>query len=119
MPSTINYRAGDILLIPFPFTDLSSQKKRSCIIISSSEFNNFHPDLILAAITSQIPVEISSTEYLLSKKEQLTCGLPKPSLVKLGKIVTLDKRLIRKRLGSLPPASTKKVLTKIKKIFKL
>lgn len=114
-----NYKPGDVILIPFPFTDLSTHKKRPCLVISSVEFNNAHLDLIAVAITSQIHENLSAWEYKLSLKEQLASGLLKPSLVKLGKIVTLDKRLVRKNLGRLPGLSTKRVLTRIKKIIKI
>ena len=119
MPSTIIYKPGDILLIPFPFTDLSTSKKRPCLVVSSHIFNSENPDIIGVAITSQISEKLSEEEYILSEKEQIACGLPKPSMIKLGKIVTLDKRLVRKQLGTLPTGSTKKVLRKIKSIIKL
>lgn len=119
MPSTTNYNPGDVILIPFPYTDLSTFKQRPCLIISSAAFNSSHPDIIAVAITSQVPEKPSVSEYRLSPKEQLACGLPKPSIIKLGKIVTLDQRLIRKTLGNLQHASTKRVINKLQKIFKI
>jgi hypothetical protein len=69
-----------------------------------------HPDVIVAAITSHLPAEPARDEYLLSPAEQQSCGLPKPSLIKLGKVVTVDRRLIRKRLGRLPSRNLRRVL---------
>lgn len=112
-------KQGDILLIPFPFTDLTAFKKRPCIVISSNHFSSRNPDIIAAAITSQIPNQLSFSEYKLSAKEQSSCGLPKPSIIKLGKIVTLDQRLIRKKLGKLQSKDTPRVLTRLKKVFKI
>ncbi len=117
MPSTILYKPGDILLIAFPFTDFTTLKQRPCIVISAKTFNKTHPDIIVAAITSKIDHPTSPDEYKLSEKEQLACQLPLPSLVKCGKIVTIDQRLVRKQLGALPPSGMKNVRAKIKKII--
>ena len=48
------YKQGDILLIPIPFTDLSSNKKRPVLVLSSNQYNKSADDLIIAAITSNI-----------------------------------------------------------------
>jgi mRNA interferase MazF len=47
------YKQGDILLLPFPFTDLSGKKQRPAVVVSGNSYNKAHPDLILAPITSQ------------------------------------------------------------------
>jgi len=110
---------GEVVLIPFPFTDFSTLKQRPCVVISSSAFNRAHQDLIVAAITSHIPAKAGEDEYLLSAAEQAACGLPKASLVKLGKIVTVDRRLIRRSLGRLPGPSVRRVLAGVRAIFDL
>ena len=43
---------GDIVLIPIPFTDLSSQKRRPVIVISNDEYNRTGPDVVVVAMTS-------------------------------------------------------------------
>jgi len=53
MPSTTRYRRGDIVLVSFPFTDLSSSKRRPALVVSPDAFNQTMQDLVLAAITSQ------------------------------------------------------------------
>jgi mRNA interferase MazF len=108
---------GDVLLIPFPFTDFSTLKQRPCIVLSSSEFNRTHQDVIVAAITSHLPATPANDEYRLSPSEQRSCGLPKGSMVKLGKIVTIDRRLVRRSLGHLPGASLHRVLAGVRSIF--
>jgi mRNA interferase MazF len=45
---------GDIILVPFPFTDQSSSKKRPAVIISSARYASERPDFIIMAITSQM-----------------------------------------------------------------
>ena len=45
------YNQGDILLVPLPFTDLSSQKRRPVLVLSKDDYNNVADDLIVAAIS--------------------------------------------------------------------
>ncbi len=103
------YSQGQVVLIPFPFTDLTSVKQRPAIVLSSNSYNQTHQDVILAAITSQVPSQLKLDEYLLSASDREAVGLPKPSIIKLGKIVTIDQRLIRKTLGTLSPDTMNKV----------
>jgi len=53
------YKQGDIVLIPIPFTDLTSQKRRPVIVISNNRYNQKTGDIIVAAMTSN-PAE---TDY--------------------------------------------------------
>ena len=50
---------GDILLVPIPFTDLSSQKRRPVIVVSNNSYNQKTTDLVVVAMTSN-PIE---TDY--------------------------------------------------------
>jgi mRNA interferase MazF len=49
----MTYSFGNVLLVPFPFTDQSTIKKRPAVIVSSDRYNQQHIDLILIAVTSQ------------------------------------------------------------------
>ncbi len=53
MPSTTSYKRGDVVLVPFPFTDLSTTKQRPALVVSSDQFNATRNDVLVAAITSQ------------------------------------------------------------------
>ena len=112
-----SFDQGDIILIPFPFTDFSTLKQRPAVIISSSIFNNSHPDVIVMAITSRIPQTVSGEEYLLDKQDIEMARLPRPSIVKIGKIVTINKMLIRRKLGNLPPAAIEKIKASLHSIL--
>jgi mRNA interferase MazF len=70
MPSTTNFRQGDVVLVPFPFTDLSAIKQRPALVLSPERLNNVRTDLVVAAITSQIPEVIGDDEILLSDADQ-------------------------------------------------
>ena len=80
MPSTTRYRRGDIVLVSFPFTDLSSSKRRPALIISPDAFNERGEDVVLVAITSQEP---DDKVVALALSDFLEGTLPKESFVKV------------------------------------
>jgi mRNA interferase MazF len=98
IPSMINYNLGDVVLVPFPFTDQSEAKKRPAIVVSSQEYNDRLPDLILMAVTSQIKPVASYGEMNISQWKQ--AGLLKPSVTK-PIFVTIEKGLVLRKLGRL------------------
>jgi mRNA interferase MazF len=105
------YKRGDVVLVAFPFIDLTTFKTRPALVISCESLNHKYNDIIAIAITSQIPKILSEDEFLLSLEDQQKAGLPKRSIVKIGKIVTLDQRLVRKRLGNLSASTLQKLTT--------
>jgi mRNA interferase MazF len=111
------YKQGDIVLVPFPFTDLSAAKQRPAVVVSADWFNRSRADCILAAITSQIPATLARDEMLLAARDLQSAGLPKSSLVRCGKVVSIQQALIRKRLGVLPPATLRVVLNGVRSIL--
>ena len=113
MPSTTSFNQGDVVLVPFPFTDLSAVKQRPALILSPKRLNNVRTDLIVAAISSQIPNVIGEDEILLSDADRRTAGLPKRSIIKLGKIFTIHQGLIRKKLGGVPESTLESILQKL------
>ena len=95
-------KQGDVVLLPFPFTDLTSVKQRPAVVVSNDAFNASQRDVIVLAITSNVNEPLSPTDYRLSQEDERLAGLPKPSLVKCAKVLTIHQRLIRKTLGRLP-----------------
>jgi mRNA interferase MazF len=71
------YNFGDILLVPFPFTDQTTTKKRPTIVISSQRYNQTKPDILLIAVTSQVKTPLQFGEILI--KAWSKTGLIKPS----------------------------------------
>ncbi len=93
-----SFRFGEIVLVPFPFTDQSATKQRPAVVISSTAYNLTRPDLILMAITSQIRQPVRQDEIEIAFWRET--GLLKPSVIK-PVVTTVEKSLILKRLGSL------------------
>ena len=98
MPPTISYKRGDILLVPFPFSDLSSIKQRPALVISVDAFQEQGADMLIMAITSQIGGSLKRGEFLI--RDWQLAGLLKPSTVKAA-IATIELRLVRRKLGCL------------------
>lgn len=117
MPSTISYNRGDVVLVPFPFTDLSSAKQRPALVVSADVFNAVRDDVLVAAITSQVPATFAADEFLIPAGALAACGLPKPSVVKLNKMVALHHQLVIKRIGVLPATALGQVLTQLRGLF--
>jgi mRNA interferase MazF len=80
MPTTTGYEFGDIILVPFPFTDQSTSKQRPAVVISSSAYQRERPDLIILAVTSQ--ARPAATVGEIQVKDWRQAGLLKPSVMK-------------------------------------
>lgn len=97
MPSTIVFEFGDIVLVPFPFTDQSSSKRRPAVIVCSAAYLDARPDVILAAVTSQ-PSGGRFGEVAIESWQE--AGLRRPSVVK-PVLTTIDGKLVLRKLGCL------------------
>lgn len=90
---------GDVVLVPFPFTDLSSVKRRPALVLSTSAYNRATGDVIIAQITSKVNSPPRPGDYRLSRWKE--AGLPLPSLVR-AKVTTLHAALLVRTLGQMP-----------------
>jgi mRNA interferase MazF len=114
MPSTTRYKRGDIVLVPFPFTDLSSSKKRPALVVSPDPYNAQMQDLVVVAITSQLTHENAIT---IEPSDCVDGTLPKTSVVKLTKLFTIHSTLIIKRICALTPEKLEQVLSDLRRFF--
>ena len=89
---------GDVVLVPFPFTSQAASKKRPAIVISSKQYNRTKPDVVIAAVTSQLRAMPKLGE--LPIKEWRTAGLLKPSVIK-PVFATVEQSLIVRKMGAL------------------
>lgn len=96
--STTGYNRGDVVLVPFPFSDLTATKKRPAVVISSRNYNRASMDVVIMAITSNVSTPIGIGESLIQDWE--TAGLLVPSAVKAA-ISTLEQSLVLRTLGAL------------------
>jgi mRNA interferase MazF len=94
------YRFGDVIVVPFPFTDQTATKKRPAVVISSDAYHRERPDIILMAITSQARVAPAVGETGVTRWQ--AAGLLKPSVIK-PVLTTIEARLVLRQLGHLLP----------------
>jgi mRNA interferase MazF len=100
MPPTTSFDFGDIILVPFPFTDQSTIKKRPAVVVSSVAYHRERPDLIVMAITSQARPSPSVGEMMVT--EWQFARLLKPSVIK-PLLATIERSIVLRRLGKLHP----------------
>lgn len=103
---------GDVVVLPFPFSDLSATKKRPALIVADLTGD----DLILCQITS----EARHDEYaiILTNKEFQQGSLNQTSMIRPNKLFTADKTLISYKIGTLKQNKIKEVEERILKILK-
>lgn len=104
-------KKGDIVLIPFPFSDLSGTKNRPAVVLIETD-----DDVTVAFITTQIKWD-SGLDVLLHPSE--LNGLKKISLIRLNKLATIDKELVIGRLGSLNETSLGLLNRNLIRIFQI
>ena len=93
-----DYDFGDVVLVPFPFTDHTASKKRPAIVVSSSVYNLERPDIVLIAVTSQRGAPIYFGDVTVNQWKE--AGLLKPSVIK-PIFATVEKGLVLRLLGRL------------------
>ena len=104
-------KQGDIVVLPFPFTDLTNCKLRPALIISNEKYNR-KKNVIVICISTQQSLKAYT---LVLKQEDLKLGkLQKKSYIRFQNIFTIEKRLIKKIVAKLNTKS----LNKIRDYFK-
>ena len=107
---------GKIVLVPFPFTDLTTAKLRPALVVYEGD-----KDAVVAFISSKIPSELSDVDILITEGHPgfKRAGLKVDSVIKLDKIATVLKDLIVGELGELDEDLRKKVNHKLKRILEI
>ncbi|MBS3083320.1 type II toxin-antitoxin system PemK/MazF family toxin [Candidatus Pacearchaeota archaeon] len=106
----MNYKQCDIVLIPFPYSDLSSFRQRPALIISNSILNSTQ-DVICCLVTRN-----SDYNCLLMPEDCFADGkLPFKSWIKPYRIFTVHKNIIKKKICSVKGKFYDKLLIEIQK----
>lgn len=102
---------GDVVLIPVPFTDLSSQKRRPVIVVSNNIYNRTTSDIVVVAMTSK-PYS-SAYSFEIDSPDLIQGKLNRPSYVRVDKVYTLAQSIVQKTFGKVHDH----VLNQIRTIF--
>lgn len=105
------YKPFDVIELPFPFSDLSSSKRRKALVISSEDFNQQNEATTVMMITSRLNSEWAGDVHL---EEWSSAGLKKPCYTRL-KIFTADNDLLLNKVGSLSAKDRRKVTQALRK----
>ncbi len=105
----------DIVLVSFPFSDLSTKKLRPCLVLATVRTRALSNLAVVAMMTSQIEGRRFPHDVMVSKWQE--SGLPKATLVRLAKVVTLEQSMVHKTLGKLDKKDRQAVRTHLGELF--
>ena len=112
----MSYQRGDVVLVPFPFSDLSTTKVRPAVVVSGALYHSTQPDLLLSALTARVASATGSLDYHLS--DWHSAGLRFPSALK-PVIVTLDPSRVVHRIGALSAGDLAEVGNRLRRALAL
>lgn len=112
--STTTYRRWDLILVPFPFTDLTAAKRRPALVVSPDDYNAATGDVVIAFVTSRLGQDPRPGDHRIALWRE--SGLPKPSTLRM-KLATVDSGIVRKRIGELATGERDEVREKLREFF--
>ncbi|MEO6695011.1 MAG: type II toxin-antitoxin system PemK/MazF family toxin [Ignavibacteria bacterium] len=89
-------KKGDIILVPFPFSELTNIKVRPAVVISLTK--DKYKDVIVSALSSVIPEDLSQNEILIEPDK--VNNLRSKSVIKVDRVLTLKKEIVITKLGN-------------------
>jgi len=108
-----------VVLVPFPFDDLSTDKVRPAVCLTDPIGPHRH--VVLAFISSRVPTDLLETDLLLDTKQAdfASTGLRVSSTLRVHCLMTITTALIRRELGELSPRMQGEIVRKLRKLFGL
>lgn len=110
--SGTKYKQREIVLVPFPYSDLSSTKRRPVLIVSNNDYNKKFQDVVVCVITSN---QYTDAYSLPLENKDLEIGvLPESSVVKAHKLFTIHQDKIIRKFSLVKTAYFDQIASKIK-----
>jgi mRNA interferase MazF len=106
----VTYAPFDLVVVPFPYTDRLSEKRRPAVVVSRPALARDHGLVWLVMVTSAENRRWSTDVEVSDLKR---AGLPAPSRVRPAKIATVDAGHILRRIGRLAPKDARAVAVKV------
>ena len=110
----MRYSFGAVVLVPFPFTDQTAIKKLPAVVISSPQYNDLRPDLVIMAVTSQMRAAGEFDGLIVTDWQD--AGLLKPSAIK-PVIATIAHPLVIRALGDLTKRDSENLIEWMKRLI--
>jgi mRNA interferase MazF len=108
---------NSIVLVPFPFDDLSATKVRPALCLTNEI--GIYKHVIIAFVSSRIPTDLMESDYVILKESDQSAGtgLAVDSVIRLHKIVTIPYGLIKRKLGTINESIQSDVARQIRQLF--
>jgi mRNA interferase MazF len=103
------HRPGEIVLVAFPFSDARGVRRRPALIL----LDTGDADVVVARITSQLYTEAPD----VTLRDWRQAGLLTPSVARLHKLATIEKRLVERSLGALAPGDWETVRLRFRQVW--
>lgn len=100
------FPAGSVVVVPFPYSDRLSEKRRPAVVVSAPEVEGQGLLWILMVTTAKRGLGVED----VSIDEPETAGLTVPCIVRPTKIACIEPSRVIRRAGTLPPAALRRVL---------
>jgi len=104
-----DYRPGEVVLLSFPFADATRVKRRPALVL----LDTGDEDIVVGRVTSQVAQEPFDVELVEWREADLLL----PSVVRVHKVATLEKRLVDRRLGALTAGDWARVRAVIQQLW--
>jgi mRNA interferase MazF len=110
------YQRGSVILVRFPFTDLSGSKIRPAIIITPTKFLAESDDVLCAFISSSLPDPLLPSDIIMNSYDSdfSRTGLKRTSVLRTHKLVLLSKRNVFAKLGDISSGFEKQMNDRLK-----
>ena len=110
----MTFNAFDVVVVPFPFTDKTTTRRRPALILSDARaFNLQVGQAVMAMITS---AKNSDWPLDIEIRDLDAAGLPSPSMIRM-KLFTLDEKLILRKAGKLADPDRERVINALRRLF--
>lgn len=108
---------GKVVLVPFPFDDLTTQKARRAVCLTEPLTSHRH--IVLAFVTSREPDDPLDTDIVLDPQDPgfAQTGLQVRSTIRTHRLLTVASSTIRRELGSLTPGLQARVADSVRRLF--
>jgi mRNA interferase MazF len=105
----------EMVLIPIPFSDLKSKKRRPVIVISNNIYNQKTEDIVVVAVTSNI--QKKDYTILITQNDMEEGNLPKDSMIRADKIYSLSQLIVVKRLGKIKQVTSERIVVLLNRLM--
>jgi mRNA interferase MazF len=109
------YKQGEIVLVPFPYSDLSATKRRPALVLSNNLYNSKYPDIVVCVITSNLYKDNFSVD--LNDSDLESGILPESSVIKCHKLFTIEQSRIIKKFSKVKSKKITEVAGMLQNLF--